>query len=95
MLSKEENELLTRAGPGTPCGDLLRRYWQPARRSGGWRRRRGLHGGTGMGGGVGGGAGEWRNWMAAAGATEGLRAHVIDYVPVYASPLWSKLRVLV
>jgi 5,5'-dehydrodivanillate O-demethylase len=29
MLTKEENELLTRTGPGTPCGDLLRRYWQP------------------------------------------------------------------
>jgi phthalate 4,5-dioxygenase len=22
-------ELLTRTGPGTPCGDLMRRYWQP------------------------------------------------------------------
>jgi phthalate 4,5-dioxygenase len=29
MLSKEENELLTLTGPGTPCGDLMRRYWQP------------------------------------------------------------------
>lgn len=29
MLTKEENELLTRTGPGTPGGDLLRRYWQP------------------------------------------------------------------
>jgi 5,5'-dehydrodivanillate O-demethylase len=29
MLSKEENELLTRVGPGTPMGELLRRYWQP------------------------------------------------------------------
>ena len=29
MLSAEENELLTRVGPGTPIGDLLRRYWQP------------------------------------------------------------------
>jgi 5,5'-dehydrodivanillate O-demethylase len=29
MLSKEENELLTRVGPGTPAGNLLRRYWQP------------------------------------------------------------------
>jgi 5,5'-dehydrodivanillate O-demethylase len=29
MLTKEENELLTRVGPGTPCGELLRRYWQP------------------------------------------------------------------
>jgi 5,5'-dehydrodivanillate O-demethylase oxygenase subunit len=29
MLSHEENELLTRVGPGTPTGDLLRRYWHP------------------------------------------------------------------
>ncbi len=29
MLTKEENELLTRVGPGTPCGELMRRYWQP------------------------------------------------------------------
>src|SRR5438067_8990027 len=29
MLTKEENELLTRVGPGTPCGELLRRYWFP------------------------------------------------------------------
>ena len=29
MLSKEDNELLTRTGPGTPGGDLMRRYWQP------------------------------------------------------------------
>jgi phthalate 4,5-dioxygenase oxygenase subunit len=25
----QENELLTRTGPGTPGGELLRRYWQP------------------------------------------------------------------
>src|ERR1051325_4921116 len=30
MLSKEENELITRVGPGTPMGDLMRRYWIPA-----------------------------------------------------------------
>ena len=30
MLSKEENELLTRVGPGTPMGELLRRFWMPA-----------------------------------------------------------------
>ena len=30
MLSKEENDLLTQVGPGTPCGKLLRSYWQPA-----------------------------------------------------------------
>ena len=29
MLTPEENALLTRIGPGTPCGDLLRRYWHP------------------------------------------------------------------
>jgi hypothetical protein len=27
MLTREENELLTRTGPGTPAGELLRRYW--------------------------------------------------------------------
>ncbi len=30
MLSREENELLTRTGPGTPLGDVMRRYWIPA-----------------------------------------------------------------
>jgi 5,5'-dehydrodivanillate O-demethylase len=29
MLSKEMNERLTQVGPGTPGGELLRRYWQP------------------------------------------------------------------
>ncbi len=29
MLSREENELLTKVGRGTPMGDLLRRYWYP------------------------------------------------------------------
>ena len=29
MLSKEQNEALYRVGPGTPMGDLLRRYWAP------------------------------------------------------------------
>ena len=29
MLSQEDNELLTRTGPGTAMGDLLRRYWIP------------------------------------------------------------------
>jgi phthalate 4,5-dioxygenase len=29
MLSREENELLTRVGPGTPMGNLLRCFWQP------------------------------------------------------------------
>jgi nitrite reductase/ring-hydroxylating ferredoxin subunit len=30
MLTREENELLTRVGPGTPMGETLRRYWIPA-----------------------------------------------------------------
>ncbi len=30
MFSREENELLTRVGPGTPMGELMRRYWIPA-----------------------------------------------------------------
>ncbi|MSQ26581.1 MAG: aromatic ring-hydroxylating dioxygenase subunit alpha [Dehalococcoidia bacterium] len=29
MLSKRDNELLTRVGPGTPMGQLMRRYWHP------------------------------------------------------------------
>ena len=29
MLTKAENERLTRVGPGTPMGELMRRYWQP------------------------------------------------------------------
>jgi 5,5'-dehydrodivanillate O-demethylase len=28
-LSFEENEMLTRVGPGTPGGEMLRRYWHP------------------------------------------------------------------
>src|SRR5579884_2008727 len=27
---REENELLTRVGPGTPMGELFRRFWLPA-----------------------------------------------------------------
>jgi 5,5'-dehydrodivanillate O-demethylase len=29
LLTPARNDLLTRVGPGTPMGDLLRRYWQP------------------------------------------------------------------
>ncbi len=29
MLSVEQNERLTRVGPGTPMGELMRRYWHP------------------------------------------------------------------
>src|SRR6201996_7614218 len=30
MLRPEQNELVTRTGPGTPMGELFRRYWMPA-----------------------------------------------------------------
>src|SRR5215471_17514480 len=30
MLSAEQNELITRTGPGTAAGRLMRCYWQPA-----------------------------------------------------------------
>ena len=29
VLTREENDFLTRVGPGTPAGELLRRYWWP------------------------------------------------------------------
>jgi len=29
MLSPEDNEVLTRVGPGTPMGELTRRFWIP------------------------------------------------------------------
>lgn len=30
MLSRADNDLVTQTGPDTPCGGLLRAYWQPA-----------------------------------------------------------------
>ncbi len=33
MATKIENQILTRVGPGTPMGDLLRRYWLPVLQS--------------------------------------------------------------
>src|SRR5487761_319223 len=29
MLKEEDNHLLTKVGPGTPMGELMRRYWMP------------------------------------------------------------------
>ena len=40
MLTKEQNERLTRTGPGTPAGAYLRRYWLPVGLSG-WVTPRG------------------------------------------------------
>jgi len=44
MLSAEDNELLTRTGPGTAMGEFFRRFWMPvlsasAIRWGGWTTR--------------------------------------------------------
>src|SRR5579864_7499601 len=33
MLSNADNEILTRVGPGTMMGDLMRQYWTPALKS--------------------------------------------------------------
>src|SRR5947209_1016023 len=33
MLNQEDNELVSRVGPGTPMGSLMRQYWVPALRS--------------------------------------------------------------
>src|SRR6187455_1422091 len=30
VLKQEENELITRVGPGTPMGNFMREYWLPA-----------------------------------------------------------------
>ena len=30
MLPREENQILTQVGPGTPMGEVMRRYWMPA-----------------------------------------------------------------
>ena len=29
MLSQQDNELFAKVGPGTPMGEVLRRYWHP------------------------------------------------------------------
>ncbi|MGH2469066.1 MAG: Rieske 2Fe-2S domain-containing protein, partial [Chloroflexota bacterium] len=30
MLAKEDNQMLTQVGPGTPMSELFRRFWLPA-----------------------------------------------------------------
>jgi len=34
MLTRDENEMLTRVGRGTPAGELMRRYWHPVAAAG-------------------------------------------------------------
>ena len=29
MMTQEQNDELTRVGPGTPMGEVLRHYWYP------------------------------------------------------------------
>jgi hypothetical protein len=45
VLKAEDNEILTRVGPGTLMGELLRRYWTPACLSAQRDRPAPLHGG--------------------------------------------------
>src|SRR5512146_3030069 len=33
MLTQRDNDTLTRVGPGTPMGNLMRQYWLPAMKS--------------------------------------------------------------
>jgi hypothetical protein len=51
--------------------------------------QRRISGGTGMSalGGPWGGSGETRNWIVAAAVADGLQGTVVDYVPIYASPI--------
>ncbi|MGA2395961.1 MAG: hypothetical protein ABSH03_21695 [Candidatus Lustribacter sp.] len=44
-------------------------------------------GGTGILLGVGGGTGETRNWIVAAAVADGKPGTVVDYIPIYASPI--------
>ena len=44
-------------------------------------------GGTGIVTGLGSGTGETRNWIAAAATVDGVAGTVVDYIPVYASPV--------
>jgi hypothetical protein len=44
-------------------------------------------GGTGVVLGWGGGTGETRTWIAASAVADGIPGTVVDYVPVYASPI--------
>ena len=46
-----------------------------------------VDGGTGMYNGLGSGTGETRNWVAAAATVDGVPGTVIDYIPLYASPI--------
>ena len=46
-----------------------------------------VDGGTGMYNGIGSGTGETRNWIAAAATVDGVTGTMIDYIPIYSSPI--------
>lgn len=46
-----------------------------------------VSGGTGMVLGLGGGSGETRNWIIAGAVADGKPGTVVDYIPIYASPI--------
>jgi hypothetical protein len=46
-----------------------------------------VDGGTGMYNGLGSGTGETRNWIAAAAIVDGTPGTMVDYIPLYASPI--------
>ena len=72
-----------RAGDGRRMAEYFDN-WKPTSQSG---VPIGIDKLTGMAiSGIGSGVGETRNWIAAAGAADGVRGTVVDYVPVYASP---------
>ena len=67
MLTREDNELLTRVGPGTPLGQLMRHYWIPVVQSSELEP-----GGTETGEAAGGGAGRGAEPGGARGITGGI-----------------------
>ena len=74
-----------RAGDAKAFADHFDRYIETpidAYPNGKW-----VDGGTGMYNGIGSGTGETRNWIAATAVADGKPGTVIDYIPVYASPI--------
>jgi len=83
---KFDREILTRLESGN--ADEMASYfdaWTPPPELRHLRCFEQFPGGTGMASGVGGGSGETRNWIMAAAVAD-RPGHVIDYIPVHASP---------
>jgi hypothetical protein len=71
----------------TGAAEPLAQFFDAAADRGESSQRAQADGGTGMVLGLGGGTGEIRNWIVTAAAMEGIGAAVVDYVPIYASPV--------